>query len=274
MKRLLCLISILSISNAFAWGPTGHRVVGEVAEKYLKKKVLKKITKILDGDTLARVSNWPDKIKSEPETYKHTYRWHYTDWPNEAVTYKAEGNNGSLITAIEDNIKVIADKNKTKAEKRFAISFIVHLIGDLHQPLHVGNGLDRGGNNCKVLFHKELVSLHRLWDVSLIAKTKLTYTELAKFIDTPKKGEIKAHQASTLLDWANESKALREELYPAEITPSTGLQKNYCMRDLVLLETERPALSYGYSYKFMPIVEKRLFQAGVRLAKVLNDNLD
>ena len=146
MKTLMVMVILMMSTNLWAWGPTGHRVVGEVAEKYLKNKVLKKITKILDGESLARVSNWPDKIKSDPEQYSYTFSWHYTSWPAGQDHYDPHTASCSLLTSLQKQIDILRKRDSTKDEKAFAIKFIVHLMGDLHQPLHVGNGHDHGGN--------------------------------------------------------------------------------------------------------------------------------
>jgi hypothetical protein len=274
MKTLLLSLVFLS-SQAFAWGPTGHRVVGQVAEKELEREVLKKITEILDGASLARVSTWPDEIKSEPETYSETYIWHYTDWPEGVHDHDEAHSSGKLLTSIKEQLTVLKDPGASKEKKSFAIKFIVHLVGDLHQPLHVGNGLDQGGNNCKVTFMNKSMSLHVLWDSALIDFSELSFTELANFISQGKtRSQIEALKRGTLVDWARESKLLRASLYPADKNPSPNMSvRNYCRKDIVILPEEMPKLSYEYSYKFMPVLERRLFEAGIRLAHLLNEAL-
>ncbi|TNE95644.1 MAG: S1/P1 Nuclease [Deltaproteobacteria bacterium] len=275
MKTLITMVILMMSTNLWAWGPTGHRVVGEVAEKYLKNKVLKKITKILDGESLARVSNWPDKIKSDPEQYSYTFSWHYTSWPAGQDHYDPHTASGSLLTSLQKQIDILRKRDSTKDEKAFAIKFIVHLMGDLHQPLHVGNGHDHGGNSCRVLFHKEEVNLHKLWDESMIDFTRLSFTELSRFVDVRAKGDISKLQSGTLLQWMTESRDLRDSVYPSDVTLSSKGKNslpNYCDRDLNLPTEQLPKLGYGYSYKHMPVVEERLFLAGIRLAKILNES--
>lgn len=275
--KILALMSLSLLSfNAFSWGPTGHRVVGEIAQKHLKWKTKKKIKKILDGESLARVSNWPDKIKSDPDKYAHTFSWHYTTWADTSKPFAPQAGEGSLVSAIEDQLKVLKTRKTTKAEKAFALKFLVHLVGDLHMPLHVGNGTDRGANDCKVTFHREKVNLHRLWDEKLIEFTRLSFTEMTRFIDIKSKKEEKEMSGGSVVDWARESALLRPSAYPEEVaTDKKGVEgkPNYCQRDLALTNEELPRLGYQYSYKFMPIVEKRLYQAGLRLARLLDDAL-
>lgn len=275
MKTLLLALSLTSL-NAFAWGPTGHRVVGAVAEKHLEPGVAVKVQKILKGQTLSRVSNWSDEIKSEPETYSHTYNWHYTDWKDEDHNHDETHSSGKLMTAIKEQLAVLEDENASMDSKNFALKFIVHLIGDLHQPLHVGNGLDQGGNKCRVTFHKKEMNLHQLWDEAMIDFTNLSYTELANYVAQGRtKEEYQSWKGGTPLDWALESKILRGQIYPADVNPSDRplTLKQYCRSDIVVAAEDMPKLSYEYSYKFVPVVEKRLYQAGLRLATMLNQTL-
>lgn len=275
MKTLLLALSFTSL-NAFAWGPTGHRVVGAVAERYLDPHVAVKVQKILKGQTLSRVSNWSDEIKSDPENYSHTYNWHYTDWKDEDHHHDETHSSGKLMTAIKEQVAVLKDENATMDNKNFALKFIVHLIGDLHQPLHVGNGLDQGGNKCRVLFHNRSTNLHALWDEGMIEFTQLSYTELANYVAQGRtKEEYQSWKTGTPVEWALESKILRSSIYPADVNPSDKplSQKQYCRSDIVVAQEDMPKLSYEYSYKFVPVVEKRLYQAGLRLAKMLNETL-
>lgn len=274
MKALI-LSALFVSSSALAWGPTGHRVVGAIAERHLEPAVGLKVFNILKGQSLSRVSNWSDEIKSEPETYQHTYNWHYTDWKEEDHQHDETSSSGKLLTAIREQVAVLKDKNATADKKEFALKFIVHLIGDLHQPLHVGNGLDRGGNNCKVLFHKKETNLHALWDEGLIDFTNLSFTELANYVAQGRtKEEVSAWRQGDALDWALESKVIRSTIYPQDLNPQQNMSvKQYCRSDISVSQDDMPKLAYEYSYKFVPVLEKRLFQAGLRLAKLLNETL-
>ncbi len=285
MKNIFVMAVLFTIlltpSHVWAWGATGHRVVGEIAQNYLSHKAQKKITKLLKGDSLARVANWPDEIKSDPTNYAYTYNWHYTDWPDESQTYDPDHNSGTLVTAIENNIKVLKDQNSKDEDKVFALKFLAHLIGDIHMPLHVGNGVDRGGNNCKVVFQNQATNLHKLWDEDMINFTKLSFTELAIFINVIKKDEVRKIQQGTALDWARESKGIRNSVYPKDLSADPNqisTQKSYCMTPPPpappLPQEKLPKLGYEYSYQFLPILERRLLEGGLRLAMVLNAALD
>ncbi len=275
MKTLILAFAFIS-TNALAWGPTGHRAVAQVAERYMNSGALLKAYTLLGNKNLARVATWADEIKSEPAQYSHTYNWHYTDWPDHAHEHDESTSTGKLVGAIREQLEVLKNASATQEQKAFALKFVIHLVGDLHMPFHVGNGLDRGGNSCKVLFHNEATNLHALWDEKMIDFTKLSYTELSLYVFQGRsKEEIKAWRTGELVDWARESKQLRASIYPANVTPVTGpaTVKQYCRTDITVLKEDMPKLSYDYSYQFMPVVEQRLFQAGLRLAVLLNEAL-
>lgn len=270
MRTLLLLVFLLKIDSSWGWGQTGHRAVGEVAWNYLTLDTRIKIKNLVGDATLARVATWPDEIKSEPENYKYTFSWHYTDWPDDSATYNEEQNSGSLIKAIRDQVNTLKNPLAAQENKVFALKFIAHLIGDLHMPLHVGNGLDQGGNLCKVTFMGTPMNLHSVWDEGMIDFTKLSFTELARFAALNRSNDyINQLTKTDILDWALESKKLRLEIYPtlANGTPIS------CKKDAPTDNGEIPKLSYEYSYKFMPVVERRIFEAGVRLAHILNQSL-
>ena len=128
---------------------------------------------------------------------------------------------------------------------------LVHLVGDLHQPLHVGNGLDKGGNDVKLKWFWGNSNLHRVWDSQLIDGKQYSYTELANVIDHATDEEIKYWQSTSVRDWAHESMDLRNQCY--ENIP------------------EDSNIGYEYSYKNWELVQKRLLQAGIRLAGVINE---
>lgn len=268
----LLLTALLNSNSSFAWGPTGHRAVGELAEQNLDRKARKLVEELLDGKSLAQVSNWPDEIKSEPTTYGHTYGWHYTDWSDDHQDHDETNSSGKLITALNDNLKILSDKKQSKENRATALKWMVHLVGDLHMPLHVGNGIDRGGNNCRVFYHGTASNLHKVWDDDMIAFWKLSFTEIVKFISVGTKDDVKAIQNGTFLDWAKESKTLRSQIYPDEVQTDAQpmSQKNYCNKDIAIPDTALPKLGYEYNYKFMPTLERRLRQAGLRLAWILN----
>lgn len=259
MKNIiLSVFAFLLISNTtFAieidWGNTGHRAVGEIANMHLSKRLKRKIKKILNGQTLAMVSTYADDIKSDKK-YRDFYTWHYVNL-NDDETYQTSKKNpkGDLVTGIEKCKQVLMDKNSSKADKAFYLKMLVHLIGDLHQPMHVGRVEDKGGNDFKVKWFYKGSNLHRVWDSNMIDSFNMTYTELAHNADVLSKAQVKELQKGSIVDWVNESKVLAQKIYR-----SAKSEEN---------------LRYRYMYDHFETVRSQLQKGGIRLAKVLSDIL-
>ncbi|MFT6883321.1 MAG: hypothetical protein ACJAVY_002125 [Marinoscillum sp.] len=251
MKRLISTLCFVLISFfAFSWGNTGHRVVGQIADKHLSKKARKQINAILKNESLAESGNFMDFIKSDPK-YRHMSPWHYCTIPD-SLTYEASGTpeEGDAIVTINRLIEELKSKKFTDEDEAFALKCLVHLIGDLHQPLHVGNGTDKGGNDVKLDYFWKSSNLHSVWDSGMIDGTQFSYTEYANWINHASETETKEWQSTSVLDWANESKKYRVKAYDFP---------------------EDKKLSYRYDYDNRELLNLRLLQAGIRLAGVLNE---
>ncbi|MDT0595671.1 S1/P1 nuclease [Glaciecola petra] len=251
---IICVIVAINISinDASAWGQTGHRVTGEIAEKYLTVEAKAAIQNILENQGLAEISTYADEMRSNPEYFWQEVAgpFHYVTVPL-GKTYSDVGapEEGDSVTAIKRFSKILKDSESSKADKQLALKMLVHIIGDLHQPLHAGNGTDRGGNDRKLKFFWEESNLHRVWDSGLIDRRQLSYTEWTVFLAakiTPEK--LKAWQTTDPLVYIAESAKIRDKIYP-----------------------ESDDLSWQYLYKHAPTVKQRLSQAGVRIAAHLND---
>lgn len=250
MKRTLIALFILTSSFfSFGWGATGHRVVGLIAENHLSKRAKKKIELVLGTETLAEVSNYMDFIKSD-RSYRHMSPWHYATI-SDSEEYTGPPEEGDVIATIERLIKELKQGSFTDEDEAFALKCLVHLIGDIHQPLHVGNGTDRGGNDLKLEYFWSGSNLHRVWDSGIIDGQKYSYTEYANWIDHPTSPQLESWSSLKALDWAYESKEYRKQCY--ETAPEDG------------------KLSYRYNFDNIDLLNQRLLQAGIRLANVLND---
>ena len=250
----ITLISFFFITSFTSpnWGPTGHRTVSKIAEKYLKKKVKKKISKILDGQSLAYISTYADEIKSDIKYSKYS-AWHYVNFPF-GMKYEDSKKSpyGDLAVGIETCKSKIRDKNTSKADKAFYLKLLVHLIGDLHQPLHIGRKEDKGGNTIQVQWHKKGTNLHHIWDEDMINQWDMSYKELASNAKPLTKLQIKKIQEGTVIDWINETRQFTIKVYNSA--------------------KKGDNLSWKYSHDyFHPMVEPQLEKAGLRLAKVLNN---
>ncbi|MDG3583784.1 MULTISPECIES: S1/P1 nuclease [Galbibacter] len=253
--RYLLVFSLLFFqqlsANAPFWGKTGHRVVGEVAEQHLKNSTKRKIMKLLDGQSLALVSNYGDDIKSDPK-YKEYSAWHYVNFPfDKAYGEETPSEYGDIIIGIDKCIAVLKDDNAKKEDKVFYLKLLVHFMGDLHQPLHVGRGEDKGGNDIQVRWFNEGSNLHRVWDSDMIDFYGMSYTELANNLPVYSKTQEKSIAEGSILDWVEESQELAKKVYASA---NTGEK-----------------LGYRYMYDYFDTVRAQLEKGGLRLAKVLND---
>jgi hypothetical protein len=247
---ILTFFSFVSYNSPY-WGPTGHRTVGKIASNHLTKKAENEIKKILNGQTIAWVSTYADEIKSD-KNYNRFYSWHYVNFPIETGYENSQKNpKGDLITGINSCIAILKNKESSKQDKNFYLKMLIHLIGDLHQPFHVGNKKDKGGNDIQVRWFDKGTNLHHVWDIDMIEKWNMSYTELVCNIDIISKEKIKEYQKGSIIDWVYESKKLAENIYQS-IEPGDKL-------------------SYKYSYLYFNTVTEQLEKGGVRLSKILND---
>lgn len=243
-------ISATTLDNGSKWGKTGHRVIGDIAAGYLSEEAQKEIRRVLDPESMAIASTWMDKIRSDPR-YDHTHDWHWVTIPDGVTYEETEKNpNGDLVEALQSIIGELKSSSLSDKEEVEKLKMLIHLIGDLHQPMHVGTGEDRGGNDTRVEWFYEPSNLHRVWDSEMIDETKLSYTEFSKAINHPSKEQLNKWQQGHILDWAYETRELRNAAYD--------------------LPDDRQ-LGYRYQYVHRKALDRQLLKAGVRLAYVLND---
>lgn len=242
----IILFSVFISFNSFGWGQIGHRVVGQIAHNHISKKVRRQIDKILDGQSIAMVSNFMDEIKSEPK-YDSLGPWHYCTIPDGEM-YAGAPAEGDVIQAINTYIDLLKSGNLTKEEESFSLKCLIHLIGDIHQPLHVGNGTDKGGNDVKVTYFWSSSNLHRVWDTGIIDGQNLSYTEYVDWIDNSSKEQINQWKNDGIMVWAEESIACRPQIYNLP---------------------ESKKINYRYNYDNISTVNSRLLKAGIRLAGIL-----
>ena len=250
---LLLLISLFIMTDAMPWGQTGHRAIGKIALNHLSKRTKRQLAAIMGHESLAIASTWMDEVRSD-STYDYMTDWHWVTVPDgETYANAVKNPNGDIIATLERIIEELKNqKDSMSLEKqREYIRILVHLVGDIHQPLHVGNGLDRGGNDTKVTwFWATETNLHSVWDSRIIAHKELSYTELAAAVDHTHKSDIEQWQRDSVRDWAKESMSYRKNVYDI---PD---DKN---------------LAYRYVFDNWDIVQLRIHQAGIRLAGVLNE---
>ena len=236
------------------WYDLGHRVVADIAEQRLTPEAARAVRDILGGQRLSDASVWADNIKQ----YRHDADpLHYVNIPLGATAYDAERDcphGKCIIAAIASDRQVLANPAASMLDRAEALRFLIHFIGDLHQPLHVADNDDRGGNRRVVYLEGDSMNLHKVWDGELLKRYGLneeTYlAELRREMDTM---DLAALERGTVMDWAMEGHRVAVER--AYRVPRGG------------------RLGAAYVEANRPIVDHALIAAGVRLAKVLNETL-
>jgi hypothetical protein len=239
-----------------SWGAVGHRTVGSIAQKHLTPKALAGVRDLLGGQSLADVANWADSVRSLP-AYKQTGPWHYINLPlglnYDAFKSKVENMlEANVYSALVAQMQLITDNTVSRERKVAALKFIVHFVGDLHQPMHVSREEDKGGNTIQLNYDGQGTNLHAVWDSKLIDHTGLDYQQLAAKYDNAAPAQIRQWQSDPVVKWMWESYQITGQLY-AEVDS---------MHDR--------SIGQAYYDEHIATVALRLEQAGVRLAGLLN----
>ena len=250
--RVLPLLLILIVPQAaLAWGPLGHRVTGQIAQSRLSPHAAAAVQRILGTEDLAEASTWADEMRSNPEPFwqQTANPWHYVTVPP-GKTYAEVGAppEGDAVTALQGFARTLRDKSARPEPQALALRFAVHVIADLQQPLHAGNGADKGGNTVRVRWFGRDTELHAVWDSELPNNKGLSYSEYTLWLTRKLRPEdARAWSSADPLVWIAESAALRDRIYPAD-----------------------SRLSYQYVYDHSAEVDLRLTQGGLRIAAWLN----
>jgi hypothetical protein len=257
MRKLLFLAAALVLSAALlSWGVTGHRTVAKIAETHLNPGAKAAVHELLGDTTLADVSSWPDEVRSQP-AYRHTGPWHYLDLPL-GLSYadfeaKVKGmTQENVYSALQQQEQVLGSSSSTRQQKVEALKFVVHFVGDLHQPMHVSREEDKGGNTIQLNYDGKGTNLHALWDSKLIDHQGLTFEQMAATYDHATAAQIKQWQSDPLMQWLWESYQASTKLY-AEVD-----------------SMKTRAIDDSYYQAHIAIIQDRIEKAGIRLAGVLN----
>jgi hypothetical protein len=258
MKKVVLALALLAALplRLWAWGVEGHRAIGLIAEHHLTPKARQQVQTLLGTQTLALVSTQPDEMRYLPE-YKETAPWHYVNTEMglahdpylQAVKGQAGANAYNILVA---KIKEMKDPSKTREQRAEALIFVVHIVGDVHQPMHTGRAEDKGGNDVKMTYRGKDTNLHSLWDSGLLDYQGLTYTEMGQ-------------QYSVLPD-------AQRKHWQATADPGEWLFESYTIAGKLYAEAaQNPNPDFRYYPAHADIVKQRIQQAGVRLAAVLNE---
>lgn len=257
MKKTVLGISftLLGILYAGAWGQKGHDTTAFIAEKNMTSATLDSVTALLDGKSPVYWANWLDNASHTPE-YAYTKTWHYKNI-DEDVDYASAPLNpkGDIVTALNEQISILKDTSRTRKDRQLALKIVLHLMGDIHQPMHMGHLSDYGGNRVPVNFFERKTNLHSVWDSSIPeAAHKWSYTEWQNQIDRPTPDSMKSIMSGDIDDWAKETYQICKDVYAT--TP------------------EKYTISYDYIAKWTPTIEQQFLKGGLRLADILNSIFD
>lgn len=276
IRRPIALLLLLSLlpAQAFAWGRLGHWLVGELAAQKLTPQARAQVELLLAGEadpTLAGVASWADDLRNaDPERFKATSRWHYINAKGGGCGFDVARdcpNGDCVVAAIEAQRKILADRKQPLEARRDALKFLVHFVGDAHQPLHAGNREDAGGNRFQVSLRTDIepeayakqnyangvmgTNLHSVWDYYVLAAARRSPWQYAHKLET-RLPPLDHAQIGTPLSWAQESCAIIDThtLYP-----------------------EKHVMDHAYLDAMRPLAELRITTAAVRLADLLNNTL-
>lgn len=281
LSLLSCALALgLAAPLASAWGPEGHAIVADIAQARLDPAAAAQVTALLklEGyDRLDQVASWADQHRKE---MPGTAGWHYVDIPLAAPAYEAardcrQGN--CIVAQLEHFTRTLADRSASPQARLEALKWVVHLAGDIHQPMHAVDNDDKGGNTVQVQFFGVGTNLHSVWDGRVIehaldlqlgpnysidhAAVLARAMELnAKITPADRAEWAPAGSLRTLdpriVDWANESHQLAQNVAYTDLRKPSGA-----------------AWSERYQAKAWPVIRTRLEQGGVRLAELLDEAL-
>lgn len=251
MKKILLLGVVASCALlANAWGQKGHDTTAYIAEQHLTPATKHAVDSILGGQSLVYWANWLDNASHTPE-YAYSKTWHYKNIDaGEAYEDAHHHPDGDIVRALEEQMLALMSDTLTQEQSALAIKMIAHLMGDLHQPLHMGHLSDLGGNTVKVKFFNKDTNLHSVWDTDLVESGhKWSYTEWQQQLDrlTPEEEDVIV--AGSFDAWGKETFGLADLVYAA--TP------------------EGTKISYDYIADWTPLIEQQFLKGGLRLASVL-----
>lgn len=253
MKNLFILLAcLLCVRGAYAWGQKGHDVTAYVAECHLTPEVAAKIDKILGGHSLVYFANWLD-VASHTPAYEHTRTWHYLNVDEgKSIETMSKNPNGDVLTAVTSIIEKLKAGGLSPEDEATNLKMLIHLLGDMHCPMHLGRLSDLGGNRRPVLMFDRQTNLHSAWDTAIPeAGHKWGFTEWQSQTDRLPEAAIAEIQAGEPADWIAQTHAICVGVY--KDTP------------------EGTKISYDYIDRYTPVVEQQFLRGGYRLARLLNE---
>jgi hypothetical protein len=264
IRLILCGIAtglfLAVAATVQAWAPEGHEIIAIVAEQRLEPTTRKAVEALLQGASFVKAANWADQVRN-----KQTAPWHYVNIELSETQYEPAKhcpNNQCVIGQIQRFRKTLADPSVPHAKRRKALKYLIHFIGDLHQPLHAGENHDRGGNDVPVQFMGQMMNpfskkpwnLHAVWDSGILEQSDPDPHHVAVTLNIWLESRSeKAFLTGSVADWAMQAHDIaRDHAY--DLPVDRKLDEDYVTRNL-------------------PLVSEQLARAGARLAYILNQAL-
>lgn len=252
---IAALVALGGTQLAMGWGQKGHDTIAAIAERHLTPATKAALDSLLDGKSIVYWANWMDNASHTPK-YDYSKTWHYKNIDaDQSYASAPKHSKGDVVSALNREVAILGSPRESDAEKVLAVKMIVHFMGDLHQPMHLGHASDLGGNTVKVKFFKNEANLHSVWDSSLPeAAHKWSYTEWSDQLHRLPEAEERAVMGGDFDSWAEETYGICRQVY--EKTPKGTV------------------VSYDYIADWTPVVEQQFLKGGLRLADVLNQIFD
>jgi hypothetical protein len=252
--RILLVLSMMP-GCGWAWGRLGHRVAARMAEDRLTPKAHAAVRSLLAGMSFAEASTWADEQQEVPDSG----RWHYVNVPAREARYDRKycPPAGCVVSKIEEFKNILLNPKAGRIQKQQALKFLIHFVADLHQPLHVGDNNDQGGNLLQVRFFGEGTNLHRVWDSEIMRRhteNESVWLWDFDFIANPRM--VTEWSTGSPEDWATESLVIAKEAYRIS-GAGRGMPSG-------------SRLGSAYYNLALPIIQKQLAKAGNRIAYILN----
>jgi len=276
LRPSLIVLMLVLAGAASAWSALGHRLVGELAQRHLTPSARAEVDVLLAGEpdpTLGGVASWADTLRNtDPARFKRTVRWHYVNFPPGECQYEPQRDcpdGQCVIAAIAAQKSILGDRKQSREARRDALKFLVHLVGDVHQPMHASNRVDKGGNDFQISLRTDLqpeayardryvggvmgTNLHSVWDYYILG--------------THAQGNVRGKYAEQLgaLPWPPRA--------PRSDSPAAWATESCRLIDARKLYPDGHRMDRRYLDAMRPLAEQRVRQAAYRLANLLNETL-
>lgn len=249
--RLTATLLIVGIAP-LRWGPDGHRIVADIALQRLSPTAANETRRLLGGQNINEIASWAD---DEKRKLPATAPWHYIDIEIADTSYVPSRDckaNACVIWAVESRLAILADRNQPDSARASALKFVVHFVGDLHQPLHAGERADKGGNDVKLSFHGKLTNLHAVWDSGILLSFGQSDAEIVHQLDDDiaRRKDIAALSGGSVVQWVMESHDLARDVVYRNLPNSLEITPQY-------IDAARP------------VIYEQLLRGGLRLGALL-----